>query len=96
MATCKVASASRLIPSKACVLFSLYSTQVEIMMALEEKFEITLDEEGELCSCCCCCCCLSCRPIKHRQQSVPSLARVACDMWALLFLPWYKGGFSAP
>jgi hypothetical protein len=27
---------------------SLLGAQVEIMMALEEKFEITLDEEGEL------------------------------------------------
>jgi len=29
------------------LLFAICALQVEIMMALEEKFEIQLDEEGE-------------------------------------------------
>jgi hypothetical protein len=33
------------------LLLLLLGAQVEIMMALEEKFEITLDEEGELPTC---------------------------------------------
>jgi hypothetical protein len=39
------ASARRESPPAACCMLS----QVEIMMALEEKFDITLDEEGGCC-----------------------------------------------